>query len=69
VETDRSLGSGLRLSRLVARLSQQALAQRAEVSVSTICRIEKGYVDPRSETVDRIFLALAAANKREAGTE
>ncbi|MEH6538000.1 MAG: helix-turn-helix domain-containing protein [Psychroserpens sp.] len=46
-----SLGSKISNSRKKLGLSQEALAERANVSLSTIQRIEKGTVKPRSFTI------------------
>ena len=47
-----SLGSKLRDSRKKLGLSQEALAEKANVSLSTIQRIEKGNVKPRAFTLN-----------------
>jgi transcriptional regulator with XRE-family HTH domain len=48
------IGQAIRRARRVAKLSQQALAQRAEVSRYTLIKLERGQVD------DVQFKTLAA---------
>ncbi len=48
----------IRLLRIVARLSQDELARRAGISGPWLCRIERGYVRPSPEVLDRIVRAL-----------
>ena len=44
-------------ARRKAGLSQRALAERAGITQATIARIEKGEIDPRSDTVVRLLRA------------
>ncbi|NQY30409.1 MAG: helix-turn-helix domain-containing protein [Flavobacteriaceae bacterium] len=53
-----SLGSTIIDSRKKLGLSQEALAEKANVSLSTIQRIEKGTVKPRSFTLKTLATAL-----------
>ena len=53
-----SLGSKVSHSRKKLGLSQEALAEKAKVSLSTIQRIEKGTVKPRSFTIKILAKAL-----------
>jgi len=47
----------VRYTRQKAGLSQRALAERAGVTQATVARIEKGEIDPRSNTVARLLRA------------
>jgi transcriptional regulator with XRE-family HTH domain len=50
----------LRAARHRARLSQRELAARTGIAQPTIARIERGLVDPRVGTVDRLLEACGA---------
>lgn len=52
------LGPRLRRARLVAGLTLEGLAERAEVSVPTIRRAERGERPPRMDTLRKLALAL-----------
>lgn len=51
-QSDNILGSKIKATRKQLGLSQEALAEKANVSLSTIQRIEKGTVQPRPFTVN-----------------
>lgn len=53
-----SIGPRLRRVRRAQDITQDALAERTGVAVSTIVRIEKGQVTPQIETVFKIAEAL-----------
>ena len=48
----------IRDARREAGLSQRALSFRADVSYTTICRIERGRIDPTIGTVQKVLSAL-----------
>lgn len=50
-------GRMLRESRTRAKLTQRALAAKAGIPQETIARIERGRVDPRVGTLDRLLEA------------
>jgi transcriptional regulator with XRE-family HTH domain len=47
----------LLIARRGAGLSQRALAERVGVPQSTVSRIERGRIDPRASTLNRLLLA------------
>jgi predicted transcriptional regulator len=57
-------GSSLKKLRTEARLTQKELAEMAGVSQAHIAKIERGKVDPRLSTVNRIFQALQTGKER-----
>lgn len=65
----------LRMARRHAGLSQRAVAARAGLPQSTVARIERGQVDPRVGTLDRLLrscgfeLALHPAQEDLAGVD
>jgi transcriptional regulator with XRE-family HTH domain len=56
----RSHPSEIGERRRAAGLSQQALAERAKCSISTIALFERGYTPKRSATLDRVLAILGA---------
>jgi len=60
-ETDESFGGLLRRYRLEAGLTQQALAERARVSVRSIQNLEHGDNRPLRDTARRLAVALGLA--------
>jgi len=52
------LGLAIRELRLEARLTQEALAYQADVTVGQLSKIERGHSDARWGTVRRIALGL-----------
>ena len=52
-----TLPDRLRRARVAAGLSQRDLAERAGVPQSTVARIERGHIDPRWTTVEKLFAA------------
>ena len=57
---DESLGQRLRALRRQAGLSQEEVAQRAQVDLATIKRLERGETSaPQPRTLDRLFAVLA----------
>jgi transcriptional regulator with XRE-family HTH domain len=58
-EAASRLAAGLRAARLSRGLSQQALAERADLSVTGIQRIESGERWPRAGTLDALARALS----------
>lgn len=57
--------SDLRSERVRLGLTQEELAERAEVSQSLVARVELGEVDPSYSTLEAIVEALNAADRRE----
>lgn len=55
------VGRALRVGRVQAGLSQQALAQRARTSQSAIARYETGVVTPSVATLDRLLAATGSS--------
>src|ERR671916_3340027 len=58
METGASFGELLRDGRLAAELTQEALAERAEISARTIRALEQGGSKPQRETARRLAAAL-----------
>jgi transcriptional regulator with XRE-family HTH domain len=57
-----SIGDHIRSARKAAKLSQEALARRADVSRNLVSRIERGeIVDPHFSTLTRIAEALGVS--------
>jgi transcriptional regulator with XRE-family HTH domain len=52
------LGDRLRAQRLAARLSQETLAELAEVDRKTVSRLENGHAAPPTDVLLRIAHAL-----------
>jgi transcriptional regulator with XRE-family HTH domain len=52
---------GIRARRLVARLTQLELAERAGCSVPSVRLFELGYLPERSEALERVLAALDEA--------
>lgn len=48
----------IRTERLRQKLTQQQLADRAEVSKYVVCRVECGHTTPRRSTLKALALAL-----------
>jgi transcriptional regulator with XRE-family HTH domain len=65
----------LRMARNHAGLSQREVARRAGVPQSTVARVERGHIDPRVTTLDRLLhacgfeLSLAVAQHDDAGVD
>ena len=53
-----TIGQQIKELRLKKGMTQEELADKTEISVRTIQRIEKGEVDPRSHTIQSIASAL-----------
>ena len=51
-------GSNVRRERVARLISQGKLAERAGLNVRTICRIESGQLNIRSETIQRLQQAI-----------
>src|SRR5687767_974585 len=60
------VGSRIRLMRLARRMSQTDLAERAELSRSTLCEIEKGSLRTRFSDIARLLWALDDASLQHA---
>ena len=58
MEPRLQLGANLRRARKAANLTQEALAQRAEMSTSEVSRFELGTRDPQFSTMLRHARAL-----------
>jgi transcriptional regulator with XRE-family HTH domain len=61
MKADGSANDGpinVRAMRHAAGLSQQALAARAECSISAVALFERGYAPKRSAVLDRVLAAL-----------
>ena len=59
----------LKKTRKNARITQKKLAEKAGVSQSLIARIEKGAVDPRLSTVQKIMRALIILSETKAAKD
>lgn len=57
-EPSEGLGLAIRELRLQARLTQEALAYQADVTVGQLSKIERGHSDARWGTVRKIALGL-----------
>lgn len=57
--SDRSEPPEIGELRRAAGLSQQALAERAKCSISTVALFERGYTPKRSATLDRVLAILS----------
>lgn len=55
------LATNLRAARARLGLSQGELAQKADVSVGTVCEVEKGYRQPQAATVLKLADALGVS--------
>ncbi|WP_353175617.1 helix-turn-helix domain-containing protein [Delftia acidovorans] len=53
-----NIGQAIQLARKKRRLSQSALAERADISVSYLSLLERGRRDPPLSTIKRIAAAL-----------
>ncbi|MEE9873676.1 MAG: helix-turn-helix transcriptional regulator [Delftia lacustris] len=53
-----NIGQAMQLARKKRRLSQAALAERADISVSYLSLLERGRRDPPLSTIKRIAAAL-----------
>ncbi len=62
VDAQERLGQRIRELRRELKLSQTELAQKADVSLITISRLERGERDPYAETVARIAGGLAVTS-------
>ncbi len=66
-------GSALRHARRRSGLTQRQLADRSGVAQPAIARIERGYVDPRVETLERLLRVageeLRARDRRGIGVD
>jgi transcriptional regulator with XRE-family HTH domain len=58
---ERRLGQEIRRLRKERRLSQTELAEKADVALMTISRIERGEHDPHIRTLGRITRALGVS--------
>jgi transcriptional regulator with XRE-family HTH domain len=54
----RNLPESIRRYRLLANLTQEQLAEEAEVNMHTISRIERGVTSPTTTTLEKIFAAI-----------
>ena len=54
----RNLPESIRRYRLLANLTQEQLAEAAEVNMHTISRIERGVTSPTTTTLEKIFAAI-----------
>jgi non-specific serine/threonine protein kinase len=63
---DATFGELLRQHRLAAQLTQEALAERAGLSVHGIQKLERGATHPYRDTAQRLMLALGLAADDEA---
>ena len=61
-------GSTIKKMRLEAGLTQKQLAELARVSQAHVAKIEKGRVDPRLSTVNRILQVLIEGEEKNAET-
>lgn len=61
MEEERKLGQKIRELRKQQRLSQTELAQKADVALMTISRIERGEHDPHIRTLAKIAKALGVS--------
>jgi transcriptional regulator with XRE-family HTH domain len=56
------IGEQIRLARKAAKLSQEGLARRADVSMNLVSRLERGEItDPHWSTLSRIAEALGGS--------
>lgn len=60
-------GSTIKKMRLEAGLTQKQLAELARVSQAHVAKIEKGRVDPRLSTVNRILQVLTEGEEKKCG--
>jgi transcriptional regulator with XRE-family HTH domain len=58
VEMAESVGSAIREARRQALLTQRELASRAGIGLTTLNRIENGWVEPQFRTIRKIAAAL-----------
>lgn len=61
VDEERRLGQEIRRLRKEQRLNQTELAEKADVALMTISRIERGEHDPHIRTLGRIAGALGVS--------
>lgn len=61
MEEERKLGQKIRELRKQQKLSQTELAEKADVALMTISRIERGEHDPHIRTLSRIAKALGVS--------
>jgi len=66
---DVPIADDLRRMRKNAGYTQKILAERAGVSQSLIARIEKGVVDPRLSTVQKIMRALIVLSQKKIASD
>ncbi len=57
----RNLPDAIRNYRIKANLTQEQLAEAAEVNMHTISRIERGVTSPTTTTLEKIFRAIVNA--------
>lgn len=58
MDLKQALGSNIRHHRRAKGMTQEAVAERVEVSIETIGKIERGVAAPSFDTVERIAAAL-----------
>lgn len=54
----KNLPESIRKYRQLANLTQEQLAEAAEVNMHTISRIERGITSPTTTTLEKIFAAI-----------
>lgn len=57
----RDLPEAIRKYRIKAEMTQEQLAEAAEVNMHTISRIERGITSPTTQTLTKIFAAIVNA--------
>jgi transcriptional regulator with XRE-family HTH domain len=60
----KTLGGNVRRERVARSISQQKLAQLTGLNARTICKIEAGELNIRSETIQRLGLAIGCSLSR-----
>ena len=63
------IGDRLRLLRKRSLMTQEQLAERSSVAVSTIIRIERNQVEPRGSTIRKLAEALGVEPEELVRTE
>jgi len=59
ININKQIGIKIKLLRVKLKLSQEKLAELAEVNKNTIGMIERGEISPSIETLDKIAKALS----------
>ena len=58
MDLKRAFGTNVRHHRRAAGMTQESLAERVEVSIETIGKVERGVAAPSFDTVEKIAFAL-----------